>query len=92
MPPQTFQLEFVWLREDEEGVELVPLAEASSPLIPRIGEGVEFDLPEAQSEEMPDSWIVVDLRYVVERTGESNALSSRITVFVDVPLEEDEDE
>lgn len=92
MPPQTYQLDFVWLREDEEGVELVPLAEASSPLIPRIGEGVEFDLPEAQSDEMPDSWIVVDLRYVVERGDAANHVSPRVTVFVDAPLEEDEDE
>ena len=88
----SFQLEFVWMREDEEGVELVPLTEATSPIVPHLGESVEFDLPEAQSEQMPDSWVVVDVTYTIVKGASANEVSPRITVFVDVPLEEDEDE
>ncbi len=88
-----YQLEFVWTQELENGeAEMTSLAEINSPTIPRVGDSIEFDLPDMlDEEELPVTWVVVDVRFQVIQGTEHPELSPKVTLFVDIPLDEDEE-
>ena len=89
----TFDLEFVWTQELEDGeAEMTSLAEFSSEFIPRVGDSIEFDLPDMLDEEnLPVTWVVVDVRLQVVKSGDAPQYSPKVTVFVDIPVDEDEE-
>ncbi|MBC7528787.1 MAG: hypothetical protein H7308_14730 [Chthonomonadaceae bacterium] len=93
MNPTLYELEFVWTQELEGGeTEMSSLAEISSATIPRVGDSIEFDLPDMlDEEELPVTWVVIDVRFQVVQNEGKPELSNKVTLFVDIPLDEDEE-
>ena len=93
MNPILYELEFVWTQELEGGeTEMSSLAEISSATIPRVGDSIEFDLPDMlDEEELPVTWVVIDVRFQVVQNEGKPELSNKVTLFVDIPLDEDEE-
>jgi hypothetical protein len=84
----TIKLIFVYYPED--GQEPVVVTEASSLIVPRIGETIVLNPEEAEEDGVPGIWDVVDLLYALPRTG-SDTVVNEVTVCI-VPGDDEEDE
>jgi len=82
-------IKLVFVYYPEDGQEPVAIAEASSLIVPRIGETVVLNSEDVEAG-VPDIWDVIDLIYELPKSG-SDTVITQVTVCV-VPGDEDEDE